>query len=235
MPRKIYKRSNYRKYSRRTLSTRNIYSNRSARSQAYQIAALKRRINYVSRQCKPEIKVLTSDLVSDDFDSATAYGKIKIMPPAQGTGESERVGNSWNVKSGTFRLFLNRSYVLSTGVVDNGLSFRVIVVQTQAPTSSNNAVPNVSELLVNSTNNSECLMSPFKDGITARYRILKDYKFSGVQNEKLVNLRYYPFKHEETDPSGNQRMIYIYMIPSVTGTSNTTSMKATNRYVFTDA
>ena len=107
MPRKYYKRSN-RKYSRRTLSTRNIYSNRSARSQAYQIAALKRRINYVSRQCKPEIKVLTSDLVSDSYEDATTYGKIKVMPPAQGTGENERVGNSWNVKSGTIRLFFNR-------------------------------------------------------------------------------------------------------------------------------
>lgn len=228
--RRFYKRRYNRKRS--ILSTRNIYANRSARNQAYQIAALKRRINYVSKQCKPEVKVLTSAVVSDTFESATAYGKIKVTPPAQGTGEGQRVGNAWNVKNGSFRILFNKD--ISSSVQDNGLSYRIIIAQTVSPTNSTSEVPNITDLLVSTTNNSQCLVSPFKDGITAKYRILRDIKGSTVSNEKLLNIRYYPFKHEELDPSGYQRMIYIYIFSSSLEGHNV-SITATNRYVFTDA
>lgn len=228
--RRFYKRRYNRKRS--VLSTRNIYANRSARNQAYQIAALKRRINYVSKQCKPEVKVLTSAVVTDTFEASTAYGKIKVNPPAQGTGEGQRVGNAWNVKNGSFRILFNKD--ISTSVQDNGLSYRIIIAQTVAPTNSSSEVPNITDLLVSSTNNSQCLVSPFKDGITAKYRILRDIKGSTVSNEKLLNIRYYPFKHEELDPSGYQRMIYIYVFSSSLEGHNV-SITATNRYVFTDA
>lgn len=55
----VYGRRSYRRNRRtrsRTLSTRNIYLRKSATNQAKQINALKRRVNYVSRQCRPEIK-----------------------------------------------------------------------------------------------------------------------------------------------------------------------------------
>lgn len=234
MPR--YQRRYKRRYARRsTLSTRNIYANRSARSQAYQIAALKRRINYVSKQCKPEVKVLSSDVITDTFSSTTAYGKIKILPPEQGTGESQRVGNSWNVKNGSFKILINKNINQSSQTSqDNGLSYRVIIVQTVSPTNSENTVPDISDLLLNTSNNTECLVSPFKDGITAKYRIIKDVKSSTVSNEKLLNIRYNPFKHEELDPSGYQRMIYIYVFAS-TNNAHQVLITATNRYVFTDA
>lgn len=231
--RRFYKR----RYARRrsTLSTRNIYSNRSARSQAYQIAALKRRINYVSRQCKPEVKVLTSDVISETLNSATTYGKIKILPPSQGTGESERVGNAWNVKNGSFKILFNKNIAVSSQTIqDNSLSYRVIIVQTVSPTNSENAVPDISDLLVATTDNNQCLVSPFKDGITAKYRILRDVKGSSFANEKLLNIRYYPFKHEELDPSGYNRMTYIYVFATSTN-QHVVLLTATNRYVFTDA
>lgn len=52
------KRSYKRRYARRrsALSTRSIYSRRSALAQAGQIAALKKRVNKVYKVCKPEIK-----------------------------------------------------------------------------------------------------------------------------------------------------------------------------------
>lgn len=233
MPR--YQRRYKRRYARRsTLSTRNIYANRSSRSQAYQIAALKRRINYVSKQCKPEVKVLSSDVIIDSFSDNTSYGKIKVMPPEQGTGENQRVGNSWNVKNGSFKLLINKDIASGSELQDNGLSYRVIIVQTVAPTNSASNVPDASNLLLNTANVSQCLVSPFKDGITAKYRVIKDVKSSTVSSEKLLNIRYYPFKHEELDPSGHQRMIYIYVFTS-SNISHIVSITATNRYVFTDA
>lgn len=229
--RRFYKRRYNRKRS--VLSTRNIYANRSARNQAYQIAALKRRINYVSRQCKPEVKVLTGAVVSDTYEAETSYGKIKVNPPAQGTGENQRVGNAWNVKNGSFKILFNKN-IVSQSYQDNGLSYRVIIAQTVAPTNSTSEVPNITDLLVSTSNNAQCLVSPFKDGITAKYRILRDIKSSTVSNEKLLNIRYYPFKHEELDPSGYSRMIYIYVFSSA-NTEHNVSITATNRYVFTDA
>ena len=127
--RRFYKRRYARKRS--TLTTRNIYANRSARSQAYQIAALKRRINYVSRQCKPEVKVLTSDVITDLFTSTTSYGKVKVLPPAKGTSENQRIGNSWNVKNGSFKILFDKNINTSSQTSqDNGLSYRVIIVQS---------------------------------------------------------------------------------------------------------
>lgn len=231
--RRFYKR----RYARRrsTLSTRNIYSNRSARSQAYQIAALKRRINYVSRQCKPEVKVLTGDVVTDTLNTALVYGKIKVLPPAQGTGDNERVGNAFNVKNGSFKILFNKNIAISSQTVqDNSLSYRVIIVQTVSPTNSENSVPDISDLLVATSDNTQCLVSPFKDGITAKYRILRDVKGSSISSEKLLNIRYYPFKHEELDPSGYSRMIYIYVFAS-SNSQHVVLFTATNRYVFTDA
>lgn len=229
--RRFYKRRYNRKRS--VLSTRNIYANRSARNQAYQIAALKRRINYVSKQCKPEVKVLTGDVITASFDTPTAYGKFKVMPPEQGTGENQRVGNAFNVKNGSFKILINKD-IVSESIQDNGLSYRIIIAQTVAPTNSSSTVPNIDDLLAVTTNNSQCLVSPFKDGITAKYRILRDIKGSTVSNEKLLNIRYYPFKHEELDPSGYQRMIYIYVFTSANNQHNV-GITATNRYVFTDA
>ena len=224
-----YKRRYNRKRS--VLSTRNIYANRSAKTQAYQIAALKRRINYVSRQCKPEVKVLTSDVIVDLFENTLTYGRYTIIPPIQGTGDDQRIGNSVNVKNCSFRVLLKSG---------TGFSYRVIIVQSVAPIASTAEAPSISDLLSVTTDGSinnridtnNCLVSPFKDGITAKYRILRDVKGSTASDQKLLNIRYYPYRHEELDPSGNQRTIYIYLLVP---TSSSTAVTAVHRYVFTDA
>ena len=54
------RRSTYRRKGRRgnrTLSTRRIFNNKSAKAQAAQIYALRKSVNRVRRQCKPEVKV----------------------------------------------------------------------------------------------------------------------------------------------------------------------------------
>lgn len=233
-----YKKRYYRKRynKKRTLSTKNIYANRSAKSQAYQIAALKRRVNYVSRQCKPEIKIMTSAAVSDTFSSNTAYGKYRILYPSAGTGEDQRVGNSWNVKNCSFRVWINKNYSQPTGTtyIDSGTTYRVIIAQTIAPTNPSANIPDLTDFLVSATNNGEAIISPFKDGISSSYRILKDIKGSTDSNEKLLNIRYYPFKHEAIDPQGYSRLIYMYVIVS-SNSIHVAQVVAQSRYVFTDA
>lgn len=232
--RKRYYKRRYNK--KRTLSTRNIYANRSAKSQAYQIAALKRRVNYVSRQCKPEVKIMTSSPVSDTFTSWTEYGKYKVIYPTQGTGEDQRIGNSWNVRNCSFRVFINKNYSLSTGqtYLDNGTTYRVIIVQTIAPADPTANIPDITDFLESASNNYQAIVSPFKDGITSSYRILSDVKGSTVSNEKLLNIRYHPYKHESIDPQGFSRIIYMYVLVS-TNSIHTAQVNAQHRYVFTDA
>ena len=58
--RRRYSRRN-RKSGRKTLSTKNVFLNKSARSQAYQIAALKKRCNTIWRAVKPEWIPYTND------------------------------------------------------------------------------------------------------------------------------------------------------------------------------
>lgn len=230
-----YKKRYYRKRynKKRILSTRNIYANRSARSQAYQISALKRRVNYVSRQCKPELKVMTSAAVSDTFSSASAYGKYKIIYPTNGTGENQITGNSWDVKNCSFRVFINKN-IDTTSNIDSGTTYRIIIVQTVAPTDPTHNIPDLGSLLESASNNAQAIVSPFLDGITTTYRILRDIKGSTTSNEKLLNIRYYPYKHESIGPQGFSRVIYMYVIVS-TSSTHSAQVTAQSRYVFTDA
>lgn len=57
MPR-YYKRRYRKRGYKRTLRKSNIYMNKSARSQAYQIAALNKKINYVYKVTKPETAIM---------------------------------------------------------------------------------------------------------------------------------------------------------------------------------
>ena len=62
-------RKAYRKYYKRskTLRKSNIFTNRSAKSQSFQIAALNRKVNRVYRKTKPEYKIVGVTGAHSDF------------------------------------------------------------------------------------------------------------------------------------------------------------------------
>lgn len=123
------RRYNYRrKASRgsRNLSTRNIFNNKGARSQAAQIYRLNRKVNSVYRQCKPELKIIQTvpqshtftsyeydsidpSNITIDFTSPNNPANVmSIDMPSQGDGDNEIVGNVCNLKDMT--VYLNVNY-----------------------------------------------------------------------------------------------------------------------------
>lgn len=69
MPR-TFRRNGTRRYKRKTLSKSAVYSRTSARSQARQIYALKRRVSSLSRSVRPELKIKDNDPETFDLHNA---------------------------------------------------------------------------------------------------------------------------------------------------------------------
>ena len=69
-------RKAYRKYYNRskTLRKSNIFTNRSAKSQSFQIAALNRKVNRVYRKTKPEYKIVGVTGAHSDFMDSSQVG-----------------------------------------------------------------------------------------------------------------------------------------------------------------
>ena len=126
--RRFYKnRRTYRRNSR-TLSTRNIFNNKSSRAQASQLYRLNRKVNNIYRACKPELKIIetqpqsfnmTSYSVNYDdpanlipiFSSPQNPSRVmSISMPDNGDGDNELIGNVCNLRDMT--VFLNVNYEL---------------------------------------------------------------------------------------------------------------------------
>ena len=113
MPRKFSRR--YSRKSSKRLSSRNIYMNRSARSQALQIASLRNRINKVYKACRPEVKTIVTNAETIDYTSTSLSSYYRFYPitsPQLGTGDKERIGNSIHVINGV--VYLSMEYFNSS-------------------------------------------------------------------------------------------------------------------------
>ena len=203
MPRysnRIYKRRNYRRSTRKTLSTRNIYNKKSATAQANQIHALKKRISSINKRLRPEIhthmlsqvwnKTLTSELAADSYWSGF------YQWPTRGTGEAGFIGNKFNMLN--MYVYFNFEYYnsSSTGYHDSessGTPIRVMVIKTRQMESLSNQ-PTLNDLLVYSSNTGNDYtmraLSPYKDGTNDRFKIMYDKKFylTTDKNQKLVKV-----------------------------------------------
>lgn len=123
-----YRRNRYyrrnRRYVRRPLTTRNIYMNRSARSQATQIAALRKRVNRVYRACKPELKTTTSNPFEQLFSNgATAISAKSFVCPDidKGSNANQRIGDKI-YRRDSFKLTLGYTNNSSSGLHNNEVS-----------------------------------------------------------------------------------------------------------------
>lgn len=204
------RRTSYRRKGRRsarTLSTRRIFSNKSARSQAKQINALKRRVNRVYSRTKPEVKV------SEDY----GYTSLQLLPyqytshpfaftlPVEGTADNNRIGSAVNVVSHT--LFLSAKYSISTRSAQvpvynqtlgaSGAAMRIIAVQSKVP---RNDVPVIGSLMHSPINTSNVgiesmanMKIPFEVGITTSFHVLYDkvFYFNSLKPvfAKRINIR----------------------------------------------
>lgn len=118
---KVYSGKKYRKYKKgyrkwKKLSNRNIYSHKSAKSQAVQIAALNKKIKYVQKLCAPDIVQCYATgrkmFSNQDFNISSEYFMFSFIPDlntfsnvSSMTGEHppNRADSTFNIVGGYYR------------------------------------------------------------------------------------------------------------------------------------
>ena len=198
----------------RVLSTKRIFNNKSAKSQASQIWALRKRINRVYQRTKPEFKVLRSEVDNRGFgyntSSISAPNLVNIYMgtinyPAVGTGDDQRIGNK--ITMYPVNMFMNIRYMETNNVLNNlspyitsqlhtdGMILRFIAVQQISAGSDNitaNDILSNPEYGVGATSQ-EMMMNmtmPFKNGITSRFKILKDKRINLSKDKPIYAARF---------------------------------------------
>lgn len=225
------RRSTYRRKGRRgnrTLSTRRIFNNKSAKAQAKQIYALRRSVNRVARMCKPEIKVKRSGIYHDVVGLNNIYpgatvSNFKLYPiplPLIGTGDDGRIGNlvtlypvKFNFSSQYKKIINSVTTPIASKLTDTSGGVRMIVLQSKSALDN---PPDLTDILVDTptslSDSVGILNSPFKTGITARYNILynKIVYYSENQLIKCKNLRVKPVIRKVTWEDG-----FVYPIGQI--------------------
>ena len=148
------RRYSKRKYNRK-LSSRNIFGNRGAKSQANQIYALKRRINRVSRICRPEVKQYLPGAGNYTFSNSIASSNYRILygeGPSKGTGSENRVGNKINMiryKMNCYFEYYNNAQTGYHNSESSGACIRIVLLQRKDSTAAYNESIDPSEIIAN--------------------------------------------------------------------------------------
>lgn len=215
MPRFYRKRFTRRRYARRSaLSNRNIYLNRSSRSQAFQIASLKKKVNRVYRACKPDKKVVhDGDVLDYDFDNS-AFAKTWVCwtPPVINTGPLDDQRNGDKVyRSDKWKFTLTYSNnASSTSGLHNGESscavVRVICGMWKEP-KDKYSLPTPQSIIHDygqsaSAYNVNCIQ-PLANGVTTEHRIFSDrlYRLSLDNPVQVVTAKtpFYSSRYDQND------------------------------------
>ncbi|AXV43457.1 putative capsid protein [Porcine serum associated circular DNA virus 2] len=242
-----------RRYNRRRnsrLSTRRIYSRTSAKSQASQIAALRNRINKVYKVCKPEIKTIVTSAETMPYTSQTGSSYYRFYPmtsPDLGTGDKDRIGNFIRVINGVLYLsceYYNSSATGYHNTESSGAQVRVVIGQYKQHIGAG-TVPNIDELFEfpsnTGANYTQMALSPLLEGITNKYNILKDLRFTLTtdRNQKMLKIPFKPIAPYVFNDEGLFPNCWACLV--VTGlhydTDFTETVKITvsDKLVFTDA
>lgn len=194
--RKYYKRRNYK----RKTSARNVFLNRSSKSQAKQIYSLSKRVNSVYKACKPEYKIFDGANATYTFSSGDITNTYKITyfnGPSIGTGDDQFIGNK--IRCISLDLYFTGEYYNTSdtgyhGTESAGTPFRLIVLQRKE--AANNSISISDVLSTSGGSGADYTMQaicPLKRGITDNFRVLLDKKiiFTSAKNQAL---RHYKMK-----------------------------------------
>lgn len=197
------KRSSNRRKGRRgnrVLSTRRIFNSKGAKAQAAQIYALRKSVNSVRRQCRPEIKERGEDISfvlgqsTIGVQDMNSFNTRVIQYPYEGSDDKSRIGNLIKILPMKYRLTMQYREDSTGGVFSQlpsrGLQVRIFAIQLK--TASIN-IPTLSELMEgyqSSEDNLETLSNmsrQFKRGITAKYNILFNRVYSLSQDKPVLS------------------------------------------------
>nr|QTE03432.1 MAG: capsid protein [Syrmaticus ellioti CRESS-DNA-virus sp.] len=231
-------RSRVRRYRRRRstrpsrLSTRNIFSNRSARSQANQIYALRRRVSALANRTRPQTFVVSTGASTFQYSNKLLSEVYKTYPgiqPTHGDKDNQSRGDFIRVKSLTW-YFTFEYYNTMKDIVSNpdslGATIRIIVGQFKRPVSWT-TVPLPQDIISNFTNSgadyTQLPVAPLVNGITTYTSILADksYTITYNRNQLLKKIRVRP-RNYRYDEDGNVNNCWVLIV--VSGLHNDTEI-----------
>lgn len=216
------RRRSYRKRS--TLSTRNIYGHRSAKSQANQIYALRKRVFSLSSKLKPDVKILSGTPATFTFTSealSDIWNGFGVIQPSTGGANNQKIGDKIYEKSLQIQLYseyFNSSDTGYHGTESSGATVRVFVVQHKTKGSPNDTYA-ISTFLENPDNSGPAYnilaVKSFAPNITQDWRILanKVFTLTSARNQKLLKLAVKPGTIR-FDASDNHNFIKVYVVVS---------------------
>lgn len=197
---RTYKYRRYRRYNNRKLSNRNIYSHKSATSQAVQIAALRNKINKVYKAAKPETKCkLENSAGQYAMDSSVAgntYLTMGTLPILSGTGDDQRVGDKIYRRDTyylTFEYFNNSTTGYHNGE-SSGTPVRLICGCWKIP-KPYGTVPTLSSIISGYSDTGApstiSAVAPLLNGVTETQYIYSDKTFylTSERNQKVVKVK----------------------------------------------
>lgn len=225
--------------------------NRSARSQATQIAALRKRVNKVYKACKPERKVAFAPLSNIGFASHTTgnvHYMLDVIALDKGTADDNRVGDKvYRKDSFNFSLeYYNNSATGYHNSESAGCQIRIITGQYKS--SVNNAtVPTADQLISQFSTAGEgyaaSAVSPLAPGVTESFRIFSDksYTMTTDRNQKMIKVKtpWYSCRYNDNEnPIKSNHAFCLIVVAGLHYDANFTEYVSgvlTRKTVFTDA
>ena len=190
-----YSRKHYRRS--RKLTKANIYANRGAKAQSKQIAALNRKVNYLAKVNKPELRIIYRNW-SNTFTNSTLSSNFAITQLApwnatytgddQAAGDYALEGNFCRCKGISVKLISQYSDnwrdTIADASHDQNAGYRIVILQRKIATpitDANYNLPNLADVFnTTSTLGSDDtnLTLPLVSGITSTYKVLYSKTFT---------------------------------------------------------
>lgn len=214
-----YSRRFYRR--RKMLSTRNIFNNKSARSQASQIYRLNRRVSALSKANRPEVKVKYQIAERFRFTSdqlTNTYKGFNVYAPGLSEDGSGRIGDMINIKNAQLNFMFEYFNDSQTGFHDtesSGSPVRIIIGQFKS--SVNQSVPSFSSILEEVGGSgaayTNMALSPLKANVTDDHYILfdKTYTITSMRNQLVKRINIKP-KNYRFNANTTYNCIWVYVI-----------------------
>lgn len=233
--RRTNRRTSYRKKNR-TLRSSNILTRKSATAQSRQILALKRKLNKIAYQNRPEVKVWdtapTATPISFVFNNSAlskTHDAVRMLIPSYGVESSQRIGSSFKILSHVWNCHFRYSNDSTTGFHANMAScavIRAVVIQFKSEKYMSTGVPPITELFScgeaqDPASYNLLTVSPYIEGFSNEHRVLYDKMFyltpdKPVRNMSIRvhpkhNLFNWPDTHGEDASQGTHPELKNYM------------------------
>lgn len=229
------------------LSTARVLTRKSATSQAFQINALNKKINRISRSIKPDVKFIYYGPGVEQFNNGSLGNVYKIGwygALGQGNGDNQRLGDKIFVRSCRFYMTVNyyNDAEITNNFDDEAAQLRVVFFQARhrAQFNESGLTPeNFLQVYGTSSSSANYLnipVVPLVRDITERYDILRDFsiRVDRYHPHKQYKIRI-PLKRNTLRYDGSNstpdRGIGFLVVGS--GLNNQTG--TTERIIFTDA